>query len=119
MKRALALVVGLALYGYMAFGYAHLTQEVLVSNASPTQIPRNTPADGGAQTTGFELYNHGPNNIWCALMNSADAVVGKSRKIAPESTWSADAPSQVAVWCIAETAAQVTGAATVLTESKQ
>jgi len=91
---------------------AGLTSEVLVQSSAPTLMVRNP------QSAGFEFYNHGPNAIWCAIGgDGGTALSGKSRKIASEGTWSAAQNGTVPVWCVADTAGQDSGAATVMTES--
>lgn len=68
-----------------------------------------------ANSKGFELLNLGPNNLWAALGAVADCVVNKCRKIAPGDFWACgDSSGTLYIKC--ETADQVTGAATILTE---
>lgn len=83
--------------------------EVLVSNASATQLPSTSGRHS------VEILNNGPNTIYCAF-NSTYAVVNKARPIRSGDSWSLDAPSTVKIYCIAATAVQVTGAATIVTE---
>lgn len=66
---------------------------------------------------GVEIWNHGPNTIWCTVTGlSKWARVNKSRGIVPGDAWPVDGKDTNPIWCIAETAAQVTGAATILSE---
>lgn len=54
----------------------------------------------------LEIFNTGPNTIWCSL-TEATAVEDEGRPLAPGEGWSLTAGSGVpAVWCIAETADQ-------------
>lgn len=85
------------------------TTEVLVLTTA-TELPR---LSGRA---GIEIQNNGPNAIHCAF-SSAAAVVGTARSIAASGgTWALGASSRTRIWCVAATAAQVTGAATVVSE---
>jgi hypothetical protein len=69
---------------------------------------------------GIEILNLGPNDIWCALGSSTLAVVNKSRKVAASGgSWSLSAGDKIKIWCIASTANQVTGAATIVTELRR
>jgi hypothetical protein len=86
-----------------------LTQEVLVLTTA-TAIP----ALGARKAV--EIQNLGPNSIFCALTSSSAAVVNKARKIAASETWALDVGDTIPIYCIAATAAQVTGAATVVTQ---
>ncbi len=63
-----------------------------------------------------EIQNLGPNPIYCSLSVASMARVGKARRISTGETWSVDAPATLPIWCVAATAAQVTGAATIVTE---
>ena len=83
--------------------------EVLVLASAATEITRSDPRRA------VELLNLGPNAIFCAF-TSATAVVNKSRKISPGGSWSLDLHFSQKIYCIAATADQVTGAATVVTE---
>lgn len=89
------------------------TQEVLVTSSAAVAVPTTNLT----QRKAIEILNLGPNPIWCALGNSADAVVNKSRRIdALGGTWALDADEYKKLFCIAATANQSTGAATVVTE---
>lgn len=83
--------------------------EVLVLNSAATELTRSEGR--GA----VEIQNLGPNAIFCAF-TSAGAVVNKARQILPDASWSLDLKSPVKVYCIAATADQVTGNATIVTE---
>lgn len=124
MRRTLtALVFGLVA-GFAASAIAGhtITHEVLVLT-TVTKVPRTS------YWSGFELYNHGPNSIFCALGANEDGgapiypdgglslAVDMARPILAESSWSASEPLGEQIWCIAKTASQVSGAATILTES--
>lgn len=85
------------------------TTEVLVGTTA-TALPQL------GQRRGVEIQNLGPNPIFCALGSSAAAVVNKARKVDAGAAWALNAPSTQTIWCVASTAAQVTGAATVVTE---
>lgn len=65
----------------------------------------------------IEIQNNGPNAIYCALGDSAKAVVGTARKIASGATWGVPTNGEEKIYCIT-TVNQVTGAATVTTEVK-
>lgn len=86
------------------------TREVLVTTTAATI----TRLEG---SRGVEIQNLGPNAIYCSL--GSTAVLNKSRKIAAGGFWSVSVPRQVDVSCIAETANQLTGAATIVTEVVQ
>ncbi len=87
-----------------------LTTEILVTTGTAVSFPRDSKAFS------VEIYNHGPNAIWCALVSQSAAISGKSRKIAAEGTWAMPVSPVAAIWCIADTANQVTGAATIFTQ---
>lgn len=87
------------------------TTEVLVSNAVATAMP-TTPLAG---RKAVELQNLGPNAIHCTVDGTAP-VATKARRVDAGGTWSLDAGDKIAIRCIASTAAQVTGAATIVTE---
>lgn len=82
------------------------THEVTVGT-SPTAMGTLT---GRAH---LEIQNIGPGPIYCAVASSADAVVGKARRIDIGAAWALD--SNVQIYCVASVA-QVTGAATIVTE---
>lgn len=85
------------------------TTEVLVQTTA-TALPQTT-----LYRRGLLIENRGPNAIWCAFGSSAKAVVNKAHKVAANGgLFPVNAPDKV--WCIAETANQVTGAATVVSE---
>jgi hypothetical protein len=87
------------------------TTEVLVLNSAATALPKLVGREA------VEVYNHGPNTIFCSF-TSAGAVVDKARPILAEGSWAVDAIGRVDIWCIAKTADQVTGAATIVSEIK-
>jgi hypothetical protein len=93
------------------------TTEVLVTNAvGGTTVPTTALTDRKA----IEIQNLGPNAIYCTIDGTAP-VVSKARRIdALGSTaappWSIDAGPNIVVKCIAATAAQVTTAATIVSE---
>lgn len=85
------------------------TNEVLVLTTA-TAMPQQS-----LYRRGLWMENRGPNAIWCAMGSATKAVVNKSHRIAPNGgTLPFNAPDKW--WCIAETANQVTGAATVVSE---
>lgn len=87
--------------------HALTTTEVLVLT-TPTAMPKVS------FRRAIEIQNLGPNDIFCAG-SSAGAVVNKARRIeANGGTWWFTAADQV--WCIAASAAQVSGAATIVSE---
>ena len=108
MKRTLA--VALLTMALPVLGQAAPQNEVLVLTTS-TLIPRTT----NRNTKGIEIYNNGPNDIFCATGTAA--VLNKARKIPAGGSWSLAISRNVQVNCIAATANQVTGAATIVTEA--
>lgn len=96
-----------ALFPFVAM--AGDTNEVLVLTTA-TAMPQQS-----LYRRDLLFENRGPNAIWCAMGSSAKAVVNKCHRIAPNGDRLAfNAPDKW--WCIAETANQVTGAATVVSE---
>lgn len=88
--------------------------EVLVDNTTVTAVP----ASDLAGRRSIEIQNLGPNAIYCSL-GGEDPVLTKSRKIdAAGGTWALDISDAVDVECLAATADQVTGAATIVCETK-
>lgn len=93
------------------------TTEVAVTNAvGGTTVP--TTAKVGRKA--IEIQNLGPNPIFCTVDGTAP-VVNKARRIdalgsTVQPAWSIDAGPLIVVKCIAATAAQVTGAATIVSE---
>jgi hypothetical protein len=90
------------------------TSEWTVSNAA-----------GGSTFTALsgrraiELQNLGPNAIYCTVDGQAPLATGAlGRKIDAGATWSLTAADTVTIKCIAASAAQVTTAATQVTELK-
>lgn len=89
------------------------TTEALVSHTNPTSLPRMT--NGRA----VEIQNLGPYNIWVALGAASACVVGKCRRLQPGETWSMAIPGTCPIYALAETADQLTTAATVINEVAQ
>lgn len=111
MRKLIAVPIALLFFGSAAHAQsAPRVTEVLVLASAATEITRTE------HRKSIEILNLGPNSIFCAF-TSADAVVNKSRRIASGSSWSLDLRWQQRVYCIAATADQVTGAATVVTET--
>lgn len=93
---------------------ARVSTEVLVSSTTPTAI--STVGTASKSRSGLGIKNLGPNPIWCSS-TKAEAVVNKAWKVnANGGTLSLGAGSEDTLWCIASTAAQVTGAGTVVIE---
>lgn len=98
-------LVILAILPIVAF--AGQTSEVLVGTV-PTLLPYFPTRRG------LLVENHGPNPIWCAMSEGA-TVIGSAHKIAANGgRFPFNAPDRW--WCVAEGAAQVAGAATVVSE---
>jgi len=91
---------------------AGITTESLVSASVATTVPSSALIGRRA----VEIQNLGPNAIYCALGGTAP-VVSKTRAIAASGgVWAIDLGAGVIVKCLAATADQVTGAATITTE---
>lgn len=76
-----------------------------------------TPATPLAQRKAIEVFNGGPNSIYCTVDGSAPLSTGANgRKIAADGSWALDAGPSIALRCIAATAAQVTPACAMVTE---
>jgi hypothetical protein len=93
--------------------------ECLVGTSSGTCPATNASGTGAAPLSGrraIELLNLGPNPIYCKTDGAA--VVSLARRILPGDPWSLDVTDAVNIRCIAATAAQVTTAATIITEVK-
>ena len=90
------------------------TTEVAVTNsAGGTTVPATALTSRRA----VELQNNGPNTIYCTVDGTAPVVTTNGRWIAANGgTWSLDIGPLIIVKCIAATAAQVTTAATMVTE---
>ncbi len=88
-------------------------REVLVLTTS-TLV---TTADKVANIAGYEVQNLGPNAIFCNIANAA--VLNKSRRLQSGEAWGFSSPSATDIYCIAATANQVTGAATIVTTVKR
>lgn len=107
----LAVVIALALGALDVLAQTPTqTTEVLVLASAAVELPRLS------QRRGLEIQNRGPNSIYCALGSSAAAVVTKARELQNGDAWSLDATEAIRIFCIAATADQVTGAATIVTE---
>jgi hypothetical protein len=89
--------------------------EVLVLT-TPTQLTVQLQS-----RTDVSIQNLGPNPIYCAG-TSAEAVVNKAHRLdalgGANNLWEFAARRQVTIWCVAATANQVTGAATIFSELK-
>jgi hypothetical protein len=94
------------------FPLSAMATEVLVQTTS-------TRVDGAATTfrRGVELLNLGPNSIWCNV-GTATVVTAKARRVTSGDAWFFPVRAGVPIYCLADTANQVTGAATVVTEAK-
>lgn len=89
------------------------TTEVTVTNgAGGTAVPAVPLASRRA----IELQNLGPNPIYCTVDGTAPVVLSNGRRILPGDAWSLSIGPSIIVTCIAATAAQVTTAATMVTE---
>jgi hypothetical protein len=86
-----------------------LTNEVLVLT-TPTLLPRLS------NRKAIEVQNLGVNSIFCALTDSSKAIVNKARRLQPGETWVLDIGPTLPIYCVAATASQTTGAATIVTE---
>lgn len=67
----------------------------------------------------IEVFNNGPNPLWLVPTASVGAptiVVGKAICVDPHSAWIMYLGPAIAVWAITEVAAQVDGAATMVTQ---
>jgi hypothetical protein len=70
-----------------------------------------------SQRRAVELYNAGANTIYCTVDGSAPTTDNKSgRPIQPGASWTMNAGDTVVIKCIAVTAHQSTGSATIVTE---
>lgn len=94
-----------------------LTRETLVLASAATRITI------GANAKAVELQNLGPNPIYCSFNANAGSsdggavVATKARRIDSGGSWAFNFFGQY-VWCIAGTADQVTGAATISVEAR-
>lgn len=94
-----------ALFPFVA--QAGTTTEVLVLTTA-TALPQ-----ASLYRRGLLIENRGPNSIWCAF-SAATAIVDKAHEVVSGDRFALNAPDKM--WCVAETANQVTGAATVVSE---
>jgi len=91
------------------------TTEVTVTNSAGGTA---TPATCLAQRKAIELQNNGPNTIYCTVDGTAPLVGSNGRWVLSGAAWSLDAGCNVVITCISATAAQISGAATMVTELK-
>jgi hypothetical protein len=114
-------LLGLAVVGFLvvcdaAFAQQAQQREVLV--LANTSV--NMAATPITNRKAIEIQNQGPNSIFCSINyfggGDGGITVGKAREIASGGAWALDIGPTVKVWCRAETADQVTGAATIVTE---
>jgi hypothetical protein len=96
---------------------------VAVPDGGKTSEWAVTNGAGGSSLTAFtarravEIYNAGPNTIYCTVGGEVPTADNKSgRPVQPGASWTMNASAQVTLKCIAATAAQATGAATIVTE---
>ena len=106
MRPAITLIL---LLPALALGSAR-TVNVTVLSSAATQLPQL------AGRVHVEIFNDGPNTIWCSL-TEANAAAHKGHPVLTGKSWGLSSGSGVpAVWCRAETADQVVGGLTVLSE---
>lgn len=90
--------------------------EILVSAAVATRVDPDPPMFRKS----IEVLNLGPNTIWIAPGSGSSApaalVANKCRRLVTGEGAQYDLSGGRHIWAIAETADQVTGAATVVTE---
>jgi hypothetical protein len=87
--------------------------EVLVATAASTA----TPAVPLVARKWIEIQNVGPNPIWCNV--AAAAVITKARRLGTNESFAVDCNDTACpVACIASTALQASGAATITTECR-
>jgi len=95
-----------------------VTSEVLVLNSGMPDGGQPVPASPLSGRRAIELFNSGPNTIYCTA-DGTNPVATKARPIASNASWSLDCdPTACPIKCIAATANQITGAATIATEIK-
>lgn len=114
MKNRTKLLPFLLLLALPALAANLYTNEVLVLASAAVQVDTGTGTT--TQRRGLEIQNRGPNSEYCAVGESAAAVVTKAREVASGASWSMSLPAGRHVYCKAATADQVTGAATIVTE---
>jgi hypothetical protein len=118
--RRIALLLGLlAGFAFPSSPQAKPTNEVLVLTTA-TRIDTAT-TQGSAlalgQRKGFELVNVGPNALRCAVGSATGLSSTVGRPVQPGEVWGPfPLPKGIPVYCLALTANQVTGAATIVTE---
>jgi hypothetical protein len=95
------------------------TTEVAVTNsAGGSYVPGGATHAPLTGRKAIEIQNNGPNTIYCTVDASAPVVTTNGRWILAGAAWSLDAGAGVTIRCIAATAAQASGAATMVTELK-
>lgn len=121
MTKRIGLVLALV-FGLLA-GSARADLPFGAGTGKTTEWVVTNAAGGSSFTIGLggrravEFQNLGPNAIYCTVGGETPLATGAlGRKIDAGATWSLSASSAVTLRCIAATAAQVTGAATQVTE---
>ena len=95
------------------------TTEVAVTNAAGgSYVPGGVTHAPLAQRKAIEIQNDGPNTIYCTVDASIPVATTNGRWITSGQAWSLDAGPLIVIRCIAGTAAQVSGAATMVTETR-
>jgi hypothetical protein len=96
---------------------------VAVPDGGKTSEWAVTNGAGGSSLTAFtsrravEIYNAGPYTVYCTVGGETPTADNKSgRPVQPGASWTMNASDKVTLKCIAATAAQATGAATIVTE---
>ena len=121
----LRLLVGLVLVGLLVAAAPAHAQSARGGRTSEWIVTNSAGGSTFATLSGrsaVELQNLGPNAIYCTVgpYNGTTATPlatgALGRKIDAGATWSLQASGSVTLRCIAATAAQVTGAATQVTE---
>ena len=94
------------------------TTEVCVTNAAGGSfVPGGATHGPLTARKAIEIQNNGANSIFCTVDGQAPLATGAlGREITSGNVWSMDIGPGVAVRCIAETAAQVTPACSMITE---
>ena len=73
------------------------------------------PATGLVGRHSVEIFNNGPNKLYCTP-NSTCPAVGTARPIAAAASWALDVSDATSFRCVADTASQVDGGTTFVTE---
>lgn len=93
------------------------TTEVAVTNsAGGSYLPGSTTHAPLAMRRAVEIQNLGPNAIWVTVDGTAPVATTNGRKIGAGEAWALDAGPQIVLRAIASSAAQSSGAATMVTE---